>query len=189
MSALGIDDSAFRIGDMNLEPFVLEWHQPRYDFGYLYGLFAPTAPRNDARPALPGKNYWTNYVGVAGTYYFDDDRTWSASFLSRYEMCGRRHDKDITPGDNFSFEWGLARNVGKVMDIGVSGYCSWQTTLDTGSDITYYNTRDRVFGVGPEVQYFSQKYKFGYQFRYWWEFDARDRTQGTIATLTIVKPF
>src|SRR5262245_58754636 len=73
----GVADSAFRIADINIEPFVIEWHKPRYDFGYVYGTFCPTAERNDARPALPGKKYWTNYVGAAGTYYFDDDRAWS----------------------------------------------------------------------------------------------------------------
>jgi hypothetical protein len=189
IAAYDVADSAFRIGDINLEPFVIEWHKPQYDFGFVYGMFCPTAERNDERPALPGKKFWTNYFGVAGTYYFDDDRNWALSALSRYEVCSKRTDKDIDPGDNFSFEWGLSRNVGKVLDVGVSGYCSWQTTLDSGSDVTYYNTRDRVYGIGPEIQYFSTKYKFGYHLRYWWEFDARDRSQGTIATLTIVKPF
>lgn len=189
LSNYNIHENEFRIADFNIEPLVFEWHQPRYDFGYVYGLFAPTAERDDARPALPGKDHWTNYFGAAGTYYFDDDRLWAASFLSRYEISSRRRDKDITPGDNFSFEWGLSRNVDKVMDIGVSGYCSWQLTLDEGSDITYTNVRDRAYAIGPEVQYFSPRYKLGYNLRYWWEFDAVDRPQGTIACLTIVKPF
>jgi hypothetical protein len=185
----GVNDSAFKIADINVEPFVIEWHKPRYDFGYVYGFFAPTAERSDARPALPGKKFWTHYFGAAGTYYFDDDREWAISFLSRYEFCGEREDKDINAGDNFSFEWGFSKNIGKVLDVGVSGYCSWQTTLDTGSDVNYVDTHDRVYGIGPEIQYFSPKLKLGYHFRYWWEFDARDRSQGTIATLTIVKPF
>jgi len=188
ISTFGVDNQEFRIGDLNLEPFILEWHEPRYDFGYLYGLFAPTASRDDARPALPGKAHWTHYVGAAGTYYFDDERTWSASILSRYEIATRRRDKDITAGDNFSFEWGLARNFNKTCDMGVSGFCSWQTTLDRGADVTYTNVRDHVYGIGPEINYFSTKYKLGYQFRCWWELDAVDRTQGTIATLTFVKP-
>ncbi len=33
-----IEDSQCRIGDVNLEPLVLEWHQPQYEFGFLYGL-------------------------------------------------------------------------------------------------------------------------------------------------------
>lgn len=189
IGAYGVRDSAFRVADINVEPFVIEWHKPRYDFGYLYGFFAPTAERNDERPALPGKGFWTHYFGAAGTYYFDDDRTWAISMLSRYEICGTRRDKDINAGDNFSFEWGFSKNVGKTLDVGVSGYCSWQTTLDTGSAVDYVDTHDRVYGIGPEVQYFSPKLKLGYHFRYWWEFDARNRTEGTIATLTIVKPF
>jgi hypothetical protein len=189
ITALGVEDTEFRVADLNLEPFILEWHAPRYDFGYVYGLFIPTAERSDFRPALPGKAFWTHYVGAAGTYYLDEERTWSASVLSRYEIPTRRQDKDITPGQNFSFEWGLARNFNQVLDIGVSGYCSWQTTLDEGSDVTYTNVRDRVFAMGPEVQYFSTDYNFGYHFRFWREFGAVDRPEGTIATLTIVKPF
>jgi hypothetical protein len=142
------------------------------------------------RAALPGKKFWTHYVGPAGTYYFDDERTWSLSFLSRYEMPTKRQDGvDIHAGDNFSFEWGFARNVQQICDIGVSGYCSWQTTLDTGSDVTYVNVHDRAFAAGPEVQYFSPELKLGYHLRAWWEFGVRDRTQGEIITLTIVKPF
>ncbi len=189
MTAYGVEDTEFKVADLNLEPFILEWHQPRYDFGVVYGLFIPTAKRSDHRPALPGKAFWTHYVGLAGAYYLDEERTWSISALSRYEIPTEREDKDITPGQNFSFEWGFARNFDQVLDIGVSGYCSWQTTLDRGRDVTYENVRDRVFAVGPEVQYFSTKYNLGYHFRFWREFGAVDRPEGTIATLTIVKPF
>jgi hypothetical protein len=112
------------------------------------------------------------------------------SFLSRYEMPTRRQDGvDVRAGNNFSFEWGLASNVQKTYDIGVSGYCSWQTTLDRGSDVTYVNVHDRSFAAGPEVQYFSPTFNVGYHLRAWWEFGVRDRTQGEIITLTIVKPF
>jgi hypothetical protein len=103
-------------------------------------------------------------------------------------MPSRRRDRDITPGDNFSFEWGVGRNFDKTLDIGVSGFCSWQVTLDKGSDVTYTNVRDRAFGIGPEIQFFSVKHKLGYHFRFWWEYGVRDRTEGTIATLTLVKP-
>lgn len=189
MTSAGIDNTEFKVADVNVEPFVLEWHKPRYDFGYVYGLFVPTASRSDNRPALPGKAFWTHYFGAAGTYYFDDDRTWSASILSRYEIPTERNDKDITPGQNFSFEWGVARNFNQTLDVGVSGYCSWQTTLDRGSDVTYTNVLDRVYGAGPELQYFSPQLNLGCHLRHWWEFGARDRPEGTITTFTIVKPF
>jgi hypothetical protein len=189
IAAYGVHDTEFKFGDLNIEPFVMEWHKPRYDFGIVYGLFAPTAERSDVRAALPGKKFWTNYIGPAGTYYFDDERTWSISFLSRYEISSTRQDKDIRAGQNISFEWGLARNFEGTLDVGVSGYCSWQTTLDSGRAVNYENVHDRVFAAGPEINYFSTRYKLGYNFRAWWEFGARDRTEGEIITLTLVKPF
>jgi hypothetical protein len=189
IAAAGVHSQALRVGDINVEPFILEWRAPQYDFGFVYGLFVPTADRKASYPALPGKGFWTHYVGLAGTYFFDEDRQLSLSALSRYEMCTERRDIEITPGNNFSFEWGLARNFNQVLDIGVSGYCSWQTSLDSGPGITYVNALGRANGIGPEIQYFSAKYKLGYHFRYWWEFGVRDQTRGTIATLTLVKPF
>jgi hypothetical protein len=190
IAGYGVHDSDFKVGDLNMEPFVIEWHEPRWDFGVVYGFFAPTASRSDVRAALPGKKFWTHYIGPAGTYYFDDQRTWSLSFLSRYEMPTKRQGGvDVRAGHNFSFEWGFGRSVQKICDVGISGYCSWQTTLDEGSDATYRNVHDRAFAAGPEVQYFSPTLKVGYQLRSWWEFGVRDRTQGEIITLTIVKPF
>jgi hypothetical protein len=190
IGGFGVHDNEFKVGDMNMEPIVFEWHQPRYDFGFVYGFFAPTASRSNVRAALPGKKFWTNYIGPAGTYYFDEERNWAVSFLSRYEVPTKRQDGvDIQAGNNFSFEWGFSRNVEKLYEIGISGYCSWQTTLDRGSDVTYVNVHDRAFAAGPEVQYFSPALKLGYHLRSWWEFGVRDRTQGEIITLTIVKPF
>lgn len=190
IAGYGVHDEEFKVGDLNVEPFVIEWHRPRWDFGFVYGFFAPTGSRSNVRAALPGKKFWTHYVGPAGTYYFDDQRTWSLSFLSRLELPTRRQDGvDIHPGDNFSFEWGLARALEEVYLIGVSGYCSWQTSLDTGSDVTYVNVHDRAFAIGPEVNYFSPTLKLGYHLRAWREFGVKDRTQGEIITLTIVKPF
>lgn len=189
ISNYGVHETGFHIADINIEPFVIEWKKPRYDFGFVYGLFAPTAQRNDFHPSLPGKAHFTNYAGLAGTYYFDEERTWTASVLSRYEIASVRQEKDIRAGDNFSFEWGIAKNINKTIDVGVSGYCSWQTTLDKGSDVNYPNVKDRAFAIGPEVQSFFPKYKFGYHLRAWREFGVIDRTQGTIITFTFVKPY
>jgi len=185
----GIDDSDFALGDVNLEPLVLEWRGPQWDFGIGYGLFAPTGDRDDQYPAEPGKDFWTHYPIVAGTWFFDQKRTWSASFLSRYEFHGKREDVDITPGRDISVEWGVGKSFG-TLTVGVSGYAQWQVTSDTGADISYdASVHDRVFGIGPEVQYFFPEHGFGFQLRHWREFGARDRSEGSITTLTLVKPF
>lgn len=184
----GIQDSSTTFGDFFLEPFVIEWHKPRYDFGFVYGLVAPTGQRDINRPSLPGKNCWTNYFGFGGTWYFDEKRTWTASLLSRYEIHTQRRDLDLVPGDDFSFEWGLGKTFEETMTVGVSGYCAWHVTADRGPDVIS-PTHNRACAMGPEVQAFFPKLKLGLQARSWWEFAVKDRTQGHILTVTFVKPF
>ena len=49
------------------------------DIGVGYGFIAPTGPRRANRPSLPGKEYWTHYPVYGLTYYFDEERTWTAA--------------------------------------------------------------------------------------------------------------
>lgn len=185
----GVRDSSTTFADLYVEPFVMEWHQPRYDFGFLYGFIAPTGRRDSTRPSLPGKNCWTNYFGFGATYYFDEERTWTASMLSRYEVHGHRLDQDVTAGNDFSFEWGFAKKVAEPITVGVSGYCAWQITGDRGTAVVNPGVHDRAFAIGPELQTFFPELKLGLQCRSWWEFGVRDRPVGHITTVTFVKPF
>jgi hypothetical protein len=186
IDAYGIHDSAMTLADMNVEPFVIEWHEKQFDFGFVFGLFAPTAPYNSNQPALPGRDYWTLYPGLAGTYWFDEEKTWHASFLSRYEFHTDRVADGFHRGDDLSFEWGFGKTFEQTKTMGVSGYCSWQTTPNTGP--TAY-PQDRAYGIGPEMQFFFPDWKFGCHIRHWFEFGVENRTAGEITTFTIVKPF
>jgi len=187
IGAFGVDDGNLGIGDLNIEPLVLEWRGNQWDFGVGYGLFAPTGGRSDLQPALPGKDYWTHYGILAGTWFFDPERTIHASFLSRYEWHGERDGRDITPGNDFSVEWGIGRSMG-TLTLGVSGFAQWQMTRDSGTAADRPALKDQVFGIGPELQYFFPDLGFGVQLRHWQEFGAEDRTEGSFTTLTFVKP-
>lgn len=204
VSAYQMHDQAWSFGDFNAEPFVIEWHEPRFDFGFVYGLFAPTGQRSPAHPALPGSGYFTQYAGLAGTLWLDAGRTWSASILSRYEVHNRRRDDGFRRGDDFSFEWGVGKTFlppansnqpavppskDPIVTAGVSGYAAWQITRNTGPMIDYPAPYEEAFGIGPEVQSFFPQWNIGYHLRHWWEFDCRAHTQGRILTFTLVKPF
>jgi hypothetical protein len=187
VTAYGIEDTAMTLADMNVEPFVIEWHEKQFDFGFVFGLFAPTAPYNSNQPALPGRDYWTLYPGLAGTYYFDEAKSWHVSALSRYEFHTDRVSDGFHRGDDLSFEWGAGKSFQEQgATFGVSGYCSWQVTDNEGNGAY---PKDRAYGIGPEIQYFSTKWKWGYHLRHWFEFGARNRTEGEITTFTLVKPF
>jgi hypothetical protein len=185
----GVAANALAIGDLNIEPIVIEWHKPRYDFGFVYGFFAPTGQRDPVNIAYAGQGFWTNYIGPAGTLYFDKEKTWTASFLSRYEFNSENPNTHITEGDVFSFEWGAGKTFMKSLDVGVAGYCSWETTHDTGPGNFVPPTLARSMGIGPEIQYFSSDNKMGFHLRHEWEFDVRNRSKGQLTTLTFVFPF
>jgi hypothetical protein len=187
---LGIKDNSFSLGDIFLEPFGLAWHGDRYDVLVAAGVFIPTGHFNPDNTASPGKGFFTGQFTAGVTYYMDSAKTWSFSLLNRYEIHTRKRDIDIRPGDNFLFEWGLAKSLPKDWEIGLAGYCQWQVTDDSGSDVTGdKNVHDRVFSAGPEVIKFIPEWKLNVSVRTQWEFDAKDRAEGSVINITFVKIF
>lgn len=187
IGAFGIDDSQFGLGDIAIEPFILAWHGPRYDAAFGLGGFVPSGKYDKTEPASPGKDMWTGMITLGGTYYFDAQKTWSASVLSRYEIHGEKEDTNVTPGDDFHFEWGIGKTVAKVWDVGVSGYCQWQMSEDSGPGTT--DAKDSVYAIGPEISAFIPSAKLFLNLRSVWEFGAKDRSEGSFTTLTFTKIF
>ncbi|MGD9873713.1 MAG: transporter [Kiritimatiellia bacterium] len=185
IDAAGIDDDQAGLGDIFVEPMVLAWHGARYDAAVGAGLWIPTGDADD--PAAPGKDMYTTMLTLGGTVYADAARTWSASLLGRYEIHGEKDETDLTPGDDFHFEWGVAKTIGKFTDVGLSGYCQWQVTEDDGDMAD--DDKDQVFAAGPEVNVFIPQAKMFASLRALWEFGAEDRSEGQMATLTLTKFF
>jgi len=190
IKSAGIDDQEFGLADIAVEPFVLSWHGPRYDAAFALALYVPTGEYDKNKPASPGKDFWTGMATVGGTYYFDSEKTWSASILGRYEIHSEKDETDVKPGDNFHFEWGIGKTLAETWDVGLTGYCQWQVTDDSGSDVTWdKSAHDRVYAVGPEVSAFFPPARLSVSLRSQWEFDARDGGEGNVTTLILTKMF
>ena len=188
IKAFDVDDDEFGLGDIAIEPFVLSWHGARYDASFGLAVYVPTG--ETAEPASPGKDFWTGLVTLGGTYYFDVEKTWSASILSRYEIHSEKDETDVRPGNDFHFEWGIGKTLAKIWDVGLAGYCQWQMTDDSGSDVEWdKGVHDRVFAVGPEVTVFIPPARSFLSLRSLWEFEAKDRTEGQVIALTLTKAF
>lgn len=190
IGAMGLADNKFSLGDIYFEPFLLSWHGPLYDAGFGVGFYAPTGQYDKTKPASAGQDFWTTMITFGVTRYFDTAKTWSFSILDRYEINSEKSETKVKPGQDFLFEWGLAKNVRKFWDFGLSGYYLWQVTGDSGADV-YWDTKvhDRVFSLGPEASVFIMKAKAFLSLRTQWEFAARDRTEGHITTITFTKIF
>jgi hypothetical protein len=185
VAAAGIDAHDTGIGDMYIEPLLLGWHGDLYDLVAAAGVWTPNGSTDG--PAAAGKGFWTGMFTAGGTTWLDDCKLWSVSGLARYETNSKKRQADVRPGDDFHIEWGVARNFDGVLDLGVSGYCHWQVTEDSGSAAVNRSQKDRFFSVGPEVNYVHEKSGLFYQLRYQFEFEARNRSEGRNLVFSIVK--
>ena len=190
-----VTDDKFGLYDIIVEPVILGWHGERYDAVAAMGVILPVGNYDPNNPASPGKGYWTGMATLGGTYYLDEEKTWSASILSRYEIHSRIEDSTLRPGANFHFEWGLAKMVqteSAMIDIGVAGYCGWQVTDDRGiypGGIPADEVHDKIFAIGPEVNIFVPSKTLFISFKSEWEFGAVDRPEGNITCITLTKQF
>lgn len=192
IGAFGVDANQFGVGDIIIDPIVLSWNKPKFDIAFGAGAVVPVTAYDPTKPAAPGKGFWTGLLTFGGTYYFDANRTWTASILSRYEIHSKKKDYAITAGNDFTFEYGIGKTIpGKsIWTYGVSGYAHWQVTEDKGEDVVWDpSVKDQVFAVGPEVDCFIPKIKLNIELRGLFEFGAVDRSQGTTLCLSLFKAF
>ena len=190
LGAAGIHNSETGVGDICWEMFGMTWHKPRWDTMWSLSVFLPTGEHSRRKPAAPGKDFWTLMLSPGGTIYLDKNRLWAFSVLFRYEVHSRRRDEDVRPGHDFSFDWGLSRNIGDLWDVGIVGYGHLQVTDDSGDDVTWRkNEHDRVFGLGAEVMVYIPFLRLRCQMRQIFEFGAHDRPQGALTCLAFTKIF
>ncbi|MBU1170258.1 MAG: transporter [Proteobacteria bacterium] len=190
MSALGVDESSFGLGDLYFEPFVLGWHAPRWDLSFALGFYAPTADSDE--PSSPGSGYWSFMETLGGTYYLDEARTMTVSVLTRWLQNTEDEDTDITPGANVVAEYGIAKTIpvkeGVLLTAGLAGYTYAQLTDDSGAGAT--DDRYSAHALGPEVRVMVFKpFPMQASFRYLIEYNAESTTEGNNACLTLIGSF
>lgn len=192
----GYKNSAFGLGDTCIEPLLLSWNFKKFDLSFGYAFWAPTGEFDITRPEKPGSGFWSHMLTLGGTYYFDENKTWAASVLNRYEFYHEQRYTDIEPGQTWTLEWGISKSIRKTIDVGVVGYFQLQTT-DDHAPYTYllthptYNpdVNHRIFGIGPEISAVCPKLGLITSLRYNYEFGANDRPEGHNIVLTFTKRF
>jgi len=184
-----IDQSKFNLSDILFEQ-VLGWHLQQWDFSAAIGVWFPVGDFHPAEAVNIGKGFWTGMFTAGATYYFDQEKTWHISALSRYQTNSKKRGIDIHPGGDFLIEWGLGKTIAKKWNVGIAAYTHWQVTSDRGTAINYDSSAHaRYYAIGPEISYFYEPAQTSFELRYQKEFGVVNYTEGEKLTFSFVVVF
>lgn len=186
-----VEDDKYALADLMVTPIWLGWHGPQYDAGVNYTFYAPTGDYDKNDLVNTGMGFWTHQWQAQFIYYppIIMPKATALSFMATYELHGEKKDKDVTPGQNITIEYGLGQYVSKRMELGVFGYNQWQITDDDGTEATSGDTHDQTNGAGVQVSYWFVEHKFCVTGRFNMEYQVEDRFEGWNAAANAVYIF
>lgn len=186
VTAGGYNSSTFGVGDL-LVNGLLAWHPKQFDIILGAGMWSPTGDSSAPPTTDAGMGYWGGMFTLGATWYIDPAKTWAVSALNRYELNSEQRDTHITPGNAYTLEWGISKQLPKTFLVGIAGYYQQKVTTDLGWDALPYH--DHVAAAGPEISAVIPKINVSVSLRYLYEFMAQDRAQGQAVTLTLTRRF
>ena len=191
-------EAQFGIGDLFVQPLWLGWTKKHFDFAFGYGFYIPTGKYKTETVTLPsigsfkseaadniGYGFWTNQFQAAGSWYPWEDRRMAVATALTYEIHSNKKDYDLIPGQDLSLNWGISQYLPLqsdqmvLLELGLAGYDSWQTTYDAGNDALNPPTKDGVNAIGFQVGLTQVKWNAALNFHYFYEYSAKDRFQGS----------
>ena len=192
INAVNVHDSDIGLGDITIEPLILTWETPRWDFSAAWGMNFSTGEYDKNEPASPGKGYFSSILTLGSTYYLDPQKSWSVSALSRILNYGEQDETDMTPGWEVVLEWGIGKQFpvskGLLIRPGLCGYGYWQIGEDSGPGST--NDKGRNYALGAEINLFwLPPHLIQTNFRVLKNFDAKDEAEATTVLFTLTKSF
>ena len=202
------DDSQFGLSDVFVQPLWLGWTKEHWDLALGYGFYAPTGVYDTETITLPivgpvtveasdniGYGFWTHQFQGAATWYPWADRRMAVVGALTYEISDEKDDFDLTPGDVLSLNWGVSQYLPLredqtlLLELGLTGYSSWQVSNDSGADAANAPVKDEVHAVGVQLGLTNVPLNGTLNFHYFYEFDAQDRFQGQSIGLNFALKF
>jgi hypothetical protein len=183
--------------DSVVSPITLGWHFKRADAIAGYSIFVPTGRYTDGADDNTGLGMWGHELSVGTTVYLDATRKYHAASLATFDFQSKKEDSETKVGNAMNLEGGLGADFLKGgLTVGLNYYASFKLTDDhiEGFPNILIRGKNRVFGLGPEVQLALAKSNTLYGFvkvNYQWETYARTTTQGselTVLATFLLKP-
>lgn len=190
----------FGYSDIIVEPIQLGWHPKGADFLLGYLTVAPTGKFVIGNTDNAGLGQWGHLIQAGTTVRLDKREPFELSMLATYGIHTTKKDTDVRAGNVLTLEGGLGYAAFKKqkakhpmpIDIGLVYYAQFKLTADQVNGDTHpivqqllAGTKDRVYGLGGELDYFIPKAGVVVGLHVLDEFGARNRTQGVTGLFSI----
>lgn len=188
--------------DTYIQPLQLGWHNKRADFVFSYQMYLPTGKFDIGASDNSGLGMFMNEFSAGTTLFFNDKKTFHFSALFSYEINGKKKDTDIKTGDILSVEGGLGKTFyvmdgtnpvpKSIINAGLIYYLQYKVTNDkipVPVIGTIETDKDRIGGIGAEVNYFHIGCSTSAGLRWIAEVNAINRFQGNTFFLTLAHVF
>lgn len=177
----------FGFGDIFVQPLRVGWRTPHVDAGASYAFYAPTGRFEPRGGGGVGRGFWAHQFSLGVAVRGDLRRRMRASVLLSYDLNRPKRGIDIKRGNTFQIQGGAGVRVLDWLDAGLAGFALWQVTDDSGADVppVLRGARDRVFGLGPEVDILIPALRSRIDLRAEWDFGVRSRPQGRILVASL----
>ncbi|MGE3390616.1 MAG: transporter [Gammaproteobacteria bacterium] len=189
-----VDDSAFGVGDLFVQPLWLGWVREHYDVALGYGFYAPTGEFESGATDNIGLGFWSHQFQGAFAWYPSPKRETALVAALAYEINHEIEGEDLTPGDRLSLNLGVSHLVplnerGLLLEVGGVGYGQWQVTDDDGADAFRPGVHDTIYGLGPQIGLTYVPWEAAVTFKWVHEIGAEDRFEGDNFTLNFAVVF
>jgi hypothetical protein len=177
---VSVDRSGF--GDIFVQPLMLGTRSEHADLVAAYAFYAPTGHFEPRGAGGVGRGFWSHQFSLGGAIFVSRERQIRASALLSYDLNQRKRGIAIRRGNTLQVQGGAGLRLHNVVDLGLAGFALWQVTDDSGADLPpqLRGARDRVYGLGPEVNVLIPALRMRLGLRAEWDLGVRSRPQGRI---------
>ncbi|MXU65004.1 SphA family protein [Oceanomicrobium pacificus] len=181
--------TAYQQGDSVITPIALGWHMGAWHTQVSYSIWVPTGKFEDGGQTNTGKGLWSQMFYVGTTWRQEADLPWAATLQARYETFGEQKDTDIRPGDVFSLEAAVGKEVVPGLSLGVLAATSFQVSQQSGTP-GGNPEKYRINVAGGEIVWKPSSLP-GAQvaLRVGKDFDNRNTTEGVASLLSLAYAF
>lgn len=187
------------VGDLIVSPFVLQWSDQKiFGMPYFHRLdlagVLPTGQYNRDKPINIGNNVFSFDPYYAFTVVPTDKLELSARLHYLWNSRNNRPFRglgadSIQPGQAFHANFAASYRIIPELRFGFNGYVLQQVTDDEVNGHSQPNSRERVFGVGPGIEWSSRASGISIYINCYFESGVENRPAGTKAVFRVSKTF